>query len=115
MNDAEKEQFLQLFERSGMKNHSTFIADCVLNYKPKTVEINKSAIDFVILLSSFFAQFRAIKNNFNQAYRSLVEHFGEETAWKMIQIVAESTREFGLLRNRIEEITLKLRERCLPK
>jgi hypothetical protein len=74
-----------------------------------------SVIDFTVLLSSFFTQFRAIKNNFNQAFHSLVEHFGEEKAFQMIQIVARSTREFGLLRNELEKIITKFRESCLAK
>jgi hypothetical protein len=45
----------------------------------------------------------------------LVEYFGEEKTPKMIGIVAQSTREFGLLKKKIEEITIKLRELCLPK
>ena len=84
-------------------------SDCILNQPLKVVEINKSAIDFVMLLSGFFAQFRAVKNNFNQIYRSLAVNFGEQKALKMIQIIAQSTREFGLQKQEIEEITMKLR------
>ncbi|MDR2058179.1 MAG: hypothetical protein LBP83_07875 [Dysgonamonadaceae bacterium] len=115
LNDAEKKQFLQMFEKSGQRNYSAFIADCVLNKPLKVAVVNKSLIDFVVLLSGFCAQFRAVKNNFNQAYLSLVKHFGEDKAQKMIQIVAQSIREFGLLRNEIEKITAKFRELCLPK
>jgi hypothetical protein len=115
LNNAEKKRFLQMFEKSGKRSYSAFITDCVLNKPLKVIEINKSAIDFTMLLSSFHAQFRAIKNNFNQVYHSLVEYFGEEKALKMIGIVAQSTREFGLLKKKIEEATNKFRELCLPK
>ena len=108
MNNADRKRLLAMYKRSGMKSYSAFIADRVLNCKPKIIEIDKLAIDYVILLSSFFAQFRAIANNFNQAYRSLVEHFGEEKTVDMIQIVVDSIREFGQLRNKIIETTLKL-------
>jgi hypothetical protein len=115
LNDADSKRLLSLYEQSGKRSISAFLADCVLNNPVKTILIDKSAIDFVILLSSFYAQFRAIKNNFNQAYDSLVKHFGEQKAIEMIQIVAQSTRKFGLLKQEIEEITMKLRELCLPK
>ena len=115
LSSKDYKRFLQLYEHSGKRSYSAFIADCVLNRPLKIIEINKSNIDFVMLLSSFFVQFRAIKNNFNQAYNSLVRHFGEEKALKMIQIVAQSTREFVLLKREIEETTTKLREQCLPK
>lgn len=115
LNDADMERFLTMYRQSGKRSYSSFIADCVLNRPHKIVEINKSVIDFTMLLSSFFAQFRAIKNNFNQVYRTLVLHVGEEKALEMIQIVAQSTREFGLITQKIEKTTMKLRELCLPK
>ncbi|GHV10453.1 hypothetical protein FACS1894162_4610 [Bacteroidia bacterium] len=115
LNDKDRERFLQMYEKSGMKSYSAFITDCVLNSKPKVTVINKSTVDFVMLLSSFFKQFRAVKNNFNQAYYSLVVNFDEAKALEMIQIVAQSTREFGLLKKRIEETIIELRELCLPK
>jgi hypothetical protein len=72
-------------------------------------------MDFVMLLSSFFTQFRAVKNNFNQMYGVLVRNFGEQKALEMIQIIAPSTCEFGLLKREFEEYVTKLKERCLPK
>jgi len=115
LNDKDRQRFLQLYERSGKPSYSAFIADCVLNRPLKIIEVNKSVIDFVILLSSFFTQFRAVKNNFNQVFRALVLNFGEQKAIEMIQIVAQSTREFGLLKREIEKMTIKFREECLPK
>lgn len=115
LNDAEMEQFLFMYKRSGKRSYSAFIADCILNKSHQVIEVNKSLIDFTMLLSSFFVQFRAIKNNFNQGYNSLVRHFGEEKARQMIRIVAQSTRDFGLLKHEIEETTIKLRKLCLPK
>jgi hypothetical protein len=82
LNDAEKKRFLQMLEKSGKRSYSAFIADCVLNKPLKIVEINKTAIDFTMFLSSFFIQFRAIKNNFNQVYPSLAKHFGKQKAAK---------------------------------
>jgi hypothetical protein len=115
LNNKDRERFLELYRCSGKASYSAFIADCVLNKTLKVIEVNKSVIDFVMLLSSFFKQFRAIKNNFNQMYNALVRNFGEEKALEMIQIVAQSTREFGLKKKEIEETTMKFRELCLPK
>jgi hypothetical protein len=115
LNDVEMERFLPLYKKSGKRSYSAFIADCILNKSHKVIEVNKSLIDFTMLLSSFFVQFRAVKNNFNQGYNSLVAHFGEDKALQMIRIMTQSTREFGLLKREIEEITLRFREKCLPK
>jgi len=115
LNSEEKRQFLKQFERSGMASYSAFIADCILNRPIKIVEINKSAIDFVMLLTSFFAQFRAIKHNYNQIFKPLAMKFGAEKAQKMMQILRKSTIEFILFQERFEEKVAKLREICLPK
>jgi hypothetical protein len=115
LNSKDSKRFLELYKRSGKPSYSAFMAGCILNRPLKVVEINKSTIDFVILLSSFFAQFRAVKNNFNQMYGALVRNFGEQKALEMIQIIAPSTREFGLLKRDFEEYVTKLKERCLPK
>ena len=115
LNDEDHKRFLQMYECSGKTSYSAFIADCVLNRTLKIIEINKSVIDFVMLLSSFFAQFRAVKNNFNQVFQALVRNFGEQKAVEMIRIMTDSTVQFRELRNEIEAITLKFREQCLPK
>ena len=52
----------------------------------------------------------AEQKNFNQCYNALVCNFGEQKAFEMIQIIAESTREFGFLQRKIEEKVIKLRE-----
>ena len=115
LNSEENKQFLKQFERSGMTSYSAYIAHCVLNKSIKIIEINKSAIDFVMLLSSFFAQFRAIKNNFNQIFKPLAMKFGTEKAQEMMQIIIPATIEFKSFQERFEEKVAKLREVCLPK
>ena len=53
LNDKDHKRFLQMFEKSGKPSYAAFIADCVLNKPPKIIEVNKTAIDFTMLLSSF--------------------------------------------------------------
>lgn len=115
LNNKDHERFLAMYECSGMRSYSAFITDCVLNKPLKIIEVNKSTIDFVMLLSSFFAQFRAVKNNYNQVFHALIRNFGEPEARQMMKIVEQPTLQFGLLKKEIEEITIKLRELCLPK
>ncbi len=114
-NNRENEKFLTLFKQSGIKSKSRFIADCVLNRKLKVIEINKSAIDFVMLLTQFFTQFRGVKNNYNQLFTALVKNLGEEKARKFIKILENPTLEFIRMMREFEELTTKLREKCLPK
>jgi hypothetical protein len=115
LNDSEMERFLSLYKKSGKRSYSAFIADCILNKSHQVIEIDKSLIDFTMLLNSFFAQFRAVKNNYNQVFHALIRIFGEQKAHSMMKIVEQSTLRFGLLKREIEEITTKLCELCLPK
>jgi hypothetical protein len=113
LNSEENKQLLQQFERLGMPSISAHIADIALNRPIKIIEINQSAIDFVILLTSFFAQFRAIANNFNQIYKPLAMKFGEQRAREMMQIIIPATIEFKSLKKEIEQKIAKLRTKIL--
>lgn len=115
LNNKDNERFLSLFHKSGHKSKSRFITDCVLNNPVKIVLIDKSAINFAMLLSQFFAQFRAIKTNYNQAFQVLIRNLGEEKARSMMKIVEKSTLDFILLKGQIEDLYTQIRERCLPK
>jgi hypothetical protein len=115
LNNKDNEKFLSLFRQSGAKSKSRFIADCILNNPIKIVRIDKSAIDFAIQLSQFFAQFRAIKTNYNQVFQTLIRNLGEEKARSMMKIIEKPTLDFLLMRNQIEELTNQIREKCLPR
>lgn len=115
LNDKNRERFLKLYERSGKKSYSAFITDCVLNKPHKTVVIDKTLIDFAVLLSSFRSQYRAIGNNYNQVLRYLKAAFPERTALLMLYRLEKATIEFVISTQKIEEYITKFRELCLPK
>ena len=115
LNNKDNERFLSLFHKSGHKSKSRFIADCVLNNPVKIVSIDKSAMDFAMLLSQFFVQFRAIKTNYNQAFQVLIRNLGEEKARSIMKNIEKPTLDFILLKSRIEDLYTQIRERCLPK
>jgi len=115
LNSAERKQLLRMYEKSDRKSISAFLADYILKKPAKTVVVNKSVIDFVMLLSNFFAQFRAVKNNYNQIFHALIQNFGEQKACSMMKIFEKSTLQFGILERNFEEYVTKLREKCLPK
>ncbi|MDH6306720.1 hypothetical protein M2463_003464 [Parabacteroides sp. PH5-13] len=115
LNNKDNERFLSLYHKSGHKSKSRFIADCILNNPVKIVPINKSAMDFAMLLSQFFAQFRAVKTNYNQVFQVLVRNLGEEKARSMMKIIEKPTLDFVLMKAQIEDLYTQIRERCLPK
>jgi hypothetical protein len=109
LSKAEHERFLQLFERSGKKSYAAFIADCVLNYEPKIIEINKPAIDYAILLSKFSGEFRRIGANYNQVLKALKSNFEERTAMKLLYHLEKATIELVRSSILITEMITKLR------
>jgi len=115
LNNKDNERFRSLFRQSGARSKPRFIADCILNNPVKIVQINKSAIDFSMQLTQFFAQFRAIKTNYNQVFQTLIRHLGEEKAHSMMKIIEKPTLDFILMRNQIEDLYTQIREKCLPK
>ena len=115
LNNKDNERFRSLFRQSGARSKPRFIADCILNNPVKIVQINKSAIDFSMQLTQFFAQFRAIKTNYNQVFQTLIRHLGEEKAHSMMKIIEKPTLDFILMRNRIEELATQIKEKCLPR
>ncbi|MDR2039689.1 MAG: hypothetical protein LBQ60_17350 [Bacteroidales bacterium] len=115
LNNKDNERFLSLYHKSGHKSKSRFMVNCILNNPLKIIPIDKPAMDFAILLSQFFAQFRAIKTNYNQVFASLVRHVGEGKARSMLKIIEKPTLDFILLKGQIEDLYTQIRERCSPK
>jgi len=115
MNNAERKRFLQLFERSGMKSYSAFITDRVRNCKPKIVEIDKSAIDFVMLLSSFFAQFRAIANNYNQVLKHITTTFPGKKGLAFMYRLENATKELVISNHKIIKLYDDLKAKIIKR
>ena len=77
-------RFLTLFERSGKKSRSEFLADKVLNTPMKIIQYNKTLHDCIVKLSSFPAQVKAIGNNYTQVMDYLFQHFERKKALRLL-------------------------------
>lgn len=115
LNEKDSHRLIRMYKESKAKSMSKFLADKILNHRMKVIEVNKSAIDFVMLLTHFFAQYRAVKNNYNQLFALLVKNLGQKKARKFIKIIEQPTLEFIQTMKEIENIAIKLKEQCLPK
>lgn len=115
LNETDSCRLLKMYETSKARSISQFLTDKILNHKLKVIEINKSAIDFVMLLSQFFAQMRGIKSNYNQLHTTLVRQVGEEKALRILKIIEQPTLEFIKQWKELNLITQKLRAKWLPK
>lgn len=82
--EEENIHFLTLFERSGKKSHSEFLADKTLNTPMKIIQYDKTLHDFIVKLSSFPAQVKAIGNNYDQVIKFLFKHLDEKKARRLL-------------------------------
>ena len=82
--EEENIHFLTLFERSEKKSHSEFLADKVLNTPMKIIQYDKTLHDFIVKLSSFPAQVKAIGNNYDQVIKFLFNHLDEKKARRLL-------------------------------
>lgn len=115
LNERDSLYLLRMYKLSEARSMSQFLADKILNHQMKIVEINKSAIDLVMLLTQFFGQMKGIKNNYNQLFNLLVREMGEDKARKMLKIIEQPTLDFIRQWKELESIISNLRERWLPK
>lgn len=115
LNEMDSKQLLCMYKQSEARSMSQFLADKILNHQMEIIEINKSVIDFVMLLTQFFGQMRGIKNNYNQLFNLLVREMGEDKARKILKIIEQPTLDFIRQWKELESIIVKLRERWLPK
>lgn len=115
LNETDSLRLQQMYKASEAKLMSQFLAKKILNHEIKIIRIDKSTIDFVMLLTQFYSQFRGVKNNYNQLFTLLVRELGETKARQMIKLLERPTLDFIELMEEIEQITAKLREQCLPK
>ena len=91
--DEENVRFLTLFERSGKKSRSEFLADKVLNTPMKIICYDKTLHDFTVMLSSIPTQVKAIGNNYNQVIECLFTHLEEKKARRMLYPLERATIE----------------------
>ncbi len=91
--DEENIHFLTLFERSGKKSRSEFLTDRVLNTPMKIIRYDKTLHDFIVKLSSFPAQVKAIGNNYNQVIECLFKHLDEKKARRLLYPLERATIE----------------------
>ena len=80
LNEEENNQFLSLFEQSGMKVKAHFITSVLFSKEIKSVKIDKSVMDFYIKLTELYGQFRAVGVNYNQIVKILYRNFSEKKA-----------------------------------
>ena len=106
-NSVEHVAFLGRFDESGMKVKAHFITACIFNKTIRIVKLDKAVIDYYMRLTTFYSQFRAIGNNYNQAVKSIKFAFEEKKALYYLAKLEKATLELVVLNRQIMDMTEK--------
>ncbi len=115
LNAVENTQFLGRFDMSLMKTKACFIKSCILDRPVKVIKIDKSMSDYVMKLTQFYSQFRAIGVNYNQVVTTLKTNFSEKKALAFLYKLEQITIELVGLNTQIAELTKRFEEKWLQK
>jgi hypothetical protein len=88
---VEHTQFLTMFEQSGLQSMARFIAARVFGDDFRVVKNDRSAMEYVTKLTSFYAQFRSVGVNYNQVVKELHSNFSEKKALALLYKLEKAT------------------------
>ena len=112
---VEHAQFLTLFEQSGLQSKARFIAARVFGDEFRVVKIDRSAMEYVTKLTSFYAQFRSVGVNYNQVVKELHSNFSEKKALALLYKLEKVTIELVETGKKIQELSEEFKEKWLQK
>ena len=112
---VEHARFLTMFEQSGLQSKARFIAARVFGDEFRVVKIDRSTMEYVTKLTSFFAQFRSVGVNYNQVVKELHSNFSEKKAQAFLYKLEKATTELAVLNRQVIDLTNECKELWLPK
>jgi hypothetical protein len=115
MNDAENVRFLSLCEDAASQDKSRFIKSFLFQKELKVVKIDKAAMDYYMRLTTFYAQFRAIGNNYNQVTKALKSTFTEKKALAFLYKLEKAMRELIAINQKIIDLTAEFERKHLNR
>ena len=115
LNDADYNNFLTLFEQSGLSDKARFIVSCIFKRQWKVVKIDKAAMDYYMRLTTFHAQFRAIGTNYNQVTKAIKATFTEKKALAFLYKLEKATMELVDIYKKVSDLTAEFEQQYLHK
>ena len=115
LNEEENNQFLSLFEQSGMKVKAHFITSLLFNREIKVVKIDKSALDYYTKLTELYAQFRSVGVNYNQIVKILYRNFSEKKAAAYLFKLEQQTAQMVAICKEIMALSQQLEQHITEK
>jgi cyclomaltodextrinase len=104
--DSEWNDFLSMFEESGVYARSVFLKAHFFGQKFKVLKVDKTMLDYYTKLSDFHAQFRCIGTNYNQIVNDEMLHsctnyecykgiYSSFNSMNMFEIAHSLNRQYG--------------------
>ncbi|MFR9592385.1 MAG: hypothetical protein SNG27_08320 [Rikenellaceae bacterium] len=115
LNSKDNAEFIRLFENSGIRHKSHFIASCIFDKQMKVIKVDKNTLEFYDKLKEIRQELRRIGVNYNQYITLLRSHFTEQRAAIMSEKSAKALMESLALNERAMDLTLQLVKKWLRK
>lgn len=115
LSDVEYADFLTLYEKSGVHSMASFIKARIFNESFRVIKVDGTLLQYTQLLSSLYAQYRAIGGNYNQAVVTLRSKFEERKALAMLYKLEQQTAELVLVSRQILALSQEFRSLWLQK
>ena len=112
---VEHARFLTMFEQSGVQSKARFIAARIFGDEFRVVKIDRSAMEYVTKLTSFYAQFRSVGVNYNQVVKELHSNFSEKKTLALLYKLEKITIELVEIGKNILELSEAFKQRWLQK
>jgi hypothetical protein len=112
---VEHARFLTMFEQSGVQSKARFIAARIFSDEFRVVKIDRSAMEYVTKLTSFYAQFRSVGVNYNQVVKELHTNFSEKKALALLYKLEKATIELVEIGRRITELSEEFKQKWSQK
>lgn len=115
LTDAENNNFLKLYEASGMTSKAKFITTILFEKELKVVKVDVATMDYHSQLTKFFYQFQSIGNNYNQIVKMLYRNFTEKKASFYLFKLENHTKDLALIGKQIIELTKQFEQNHIQK
>ncbi|WP_276875360.1 conjugal transfer protein MobA [Chryseobacterium joostei] len=115
LTDAENNNFLKLYEASGMTNKAKFIKTILFQKELKVVKVDVATMDYHTQLTKFFYQFQSIGNNYNQIVKMLYRNFTEKKASFYLFKLENHTKNLAVICKQVIELTKEFEQNHIQK
>jgi len=114
-NAREYARFLALLEQSGVKAKAVFIKARVFGQPFRVVKTDRTALEYVAKLTTFYSQFRAVGTNYNQVVKELHSNFSHKKALALLYKLEKLTTGLAVTGQQIIALSKEFEEKYLQK